>query len=141
MEQRISIVTLGVRDLTRSRAFYQALGWKRSVTAAEGIAFFQTGCMALGLYPRDALADDATVTPQGSGFPGVTLAQNVASREAVERVLAQAVAAGATLVKPAQDVFWGGYHGYFADPDGFLWEIAWNPGFALQADGSLSLPD
>lgn len=146
METRISLVTLGVADLARSSAFYESLGWTRKVLEAEGVRFFQAGCMALGLYPRGLLAEDAGVEETGvdgaaPGFSGVTLAQNVRNKEAVARVLAEAEAAGAEIVKPAQDVFWGGHHGYFRDPDGHLWEIAWNPGFALDAAGALTLPD
>jgi uncharacterized protein len=141
MEPRISLITLGVGDLERSRSFYERLGWNRKVAAAEGVAFFQMGGMALSLYPRAELAADAGLSPEGSGFPAFALAYNARSRQEVERVLAEAVAAGATLLKPAQDVFWGGYSGYFADPDGFAWEVAWNPGFTLAEDGSLTLPD
>ncbi|MEZ5668751.1 MAG: VOC family protein [Alphaproteobacteria bacterium] len=141
MDQRISLITLGVADLARAQAFYESLGWVRSVRAAQGVAFFQTGGFAFGLYPRDELADDARVDPAGSGFRAFSLAQNAHSRAEVDAVLAEAAAKGATLVKPAEDVAWGGYSGYFADPDGFLWEVAWNPGFALNADGSLTLPD
>ena len=141
MEQRVSLITLGVRDLERSRAFYERLGWKRSVAAAEGVAFFQVGGMALSLYPRDELAADATISPEGSGFGGVALAFNTRTREEVDAVLAEAQAAGGTLLKPAQEAFWGGYSGYFADPDGFLWEVAWNPAFAIAPDGSIRLPD
>jgi uncharacterized protein len=141
MEQRISLITLGVADLERSRAFYERLGWQRSVRGADGIAFFKTGGMALALYPRDDLAKDAGVSPQGHGFPGFTLAFNARSRAEVEVVLAEAQAAGATIVKPAEEAFWGGYSGYFTDPDGFAWEVAWNPSFPIAADGSLRLPD
>lgn len=109
--------------------------------AAEGVAFFQVGGMTLSLYPREHLAEDAGVPQQGSGFPGFTLAYNTASREETDAVLQAAVEAGGRLVKPARDVFWGGYSGYFADPDGFLWEVAWNPGFSLSLDGTMRLPD
>jgi len=141
MEQRLSLVTLGVADLDRSRAFYEKLGWRRSVREAEGVAFFQAGGMALGLYPRAALAEDANLPAGGGGFCGVALAHNTRTREEVDAVLAEAVAAGASLLKPAQKAFWGGYHGYFADPDGYPWEVAWNPGFAMAEDGSIRLPD
>lgn len=141
MDQRISLVTLGVGDLSRSMAFYEALGWKRSVKAAEGVAFFQAGGMAFGLFPLDSLAEDAGVSAERSGFYGFSLAYNARTREEVDAVLAEAVAKGAQLVKPAEDVFWGGYSGYFSDPDGFLWEVAWNPGFAIGEDGSITLPD
>ena len=140
MEQRISLITLGVADLPRSIAFYEALGWRRSVEQAEGVAFFQVGGAAFGLYPRNALARDAGVPPEGSGFKGVALAYNTRTRDEVDDVLAEAAAAGGTLVKPAEEAFWGGYSGYFADPDGFLWEVAWNPGFRLDEEGNLHLP-
>jgi uncharacterized protein len=127
MEPRITLVTLGVSDLARSIRFYRdGLGLPQSETP-ESVAFFEMRGMWLSLYAREALAEDATVSPEGSGFRGFTLAHNVRSPEAVDRLLAEAVAAGATLVKPGQKVFWGGYSGYFADPDGFLWEVAWNP--------------
>lgn len=141
MEQRLSLVTLGVTDLARSRAFYERLGWRRSVREAEGVAFFQMGGIALSLYPRDALAGDAGVSPDGSGFAGFALAHNVRTRDEVDSVLAEAVAAGATSLRPAADAFWGGYSGCFADPDGFVWEIAWNPGFAVDGEGAIRLPD
>ncbi len=141
MQPRLTLVTLGVRDLDRAIRFYEALGWTRSVRAAEGVAFFQVGGMGLSLFPRDRLAEDAGVPEAGNGFAGITLAYNTASREETDAVITAAVTAGAGLVKPARDVFWGGYSGYFADPDGFLWEVAWNPGFSLLPDGSIRLPD
>jgi uncharacterized protein len=141
MDQRISIITLGVSDLERSKEFYERLGWRRSMKKAVGIAFFQAGGMALALFPRIDLAKDANVADDGHGFRGITLAQNMRTREAVDSLLAEAVAAGAKLLKPAQDVFWGGYSGYFSDPDGFLWEVAWNPHFPLAEDGSIYIPD
>lgn len=141
MDQRISLITLGVSDLARSRAFYERLGWRRSARDAEGVAFFQMGGMALGLYPREELAKDAAVSAEGSGFAGFALAHNVRSRDDVDAVLAEAAAAGATILRPGEDAFWGGYFGYFADPDGFAWEVAWNPHFPLAEDGSIALPD
>lgn len=140
MEQRISLVTLGVGDLSRSVAFYEALGWRRSVRQAEGVAFFQMGGMAFGLYPLDSLAADAGVSAGRSGFPGFALAHNTRTREDVDAVLAEVAAKGGKIVKPAEEVFWGGYSGYFADPDGFLWEVAWNPGFVMHEDGGIELP-
>ena len=137
MEQRVSIITLGVTDLDRSRQFYERIGWRRSVAKSEGIVFFQSGGMAVALYPREELAKDANVAPDGTGFQGVTLAYNARNRAEVDSVLADAVAAGAKLLKPAQEAFWGGYSGYFSDPDGFLWEVAWNPTFPISADGSI----
>ncbi len=140
MEQRLSVVTLGVADLERSRRFYEdGLGWRRG-NASDEIVFFQIGGAVLALFPRDALAEDAHLPAGGSGFGGVTLAYNARSREEVDAVLAEAAAAGATILKPAQDVFWGGYSGYFADPDGHPWEVAWNPHWTLGDDGSVRLP-
>ena len=140
MEQRVSLVTLGVADLKRSREFYERLGWRRSMAKAEGVVFFQAGGMALALFPRQELAKDANVTPQGDGFRAISLAYNARNRAEVNAVLEEAEAAGAKLVKPAQDAFWGGYSGYFSDPDGFLWEVAWNPSFAMAEDGSIRIP-
>ncbi len=141
MEQRVSIITLGVADLKRSSEFYERLGWRRSMAKAEGITFFQAGGMAVALYPRQDLAKDATVAPEGRGFNGISLAYNTRNRAEVDSVLKEAEAAGATVVKPAQEAFWGGYSGYFSDPDGFLWEIAWNPSFPIAEDGSIRIPD
>ena len=141
MDQRISLITLGVSDLERARAFYERLGWKRAFFAAEGVAFFQAGGMALALYPRRDLAKDAGVDEKGSGFAAVELALNVRSKAEVDAVMAEAEAAGARITMPARDAFWGGYTGHFADPEGFIWEVAWNPGFKLTEDGSVILPD
>ena len=141
MEQRISLITLGVSNLERSGKFYERLGWRRSMAKAEGIIFFQAGGMALALYPRSHLAKDANVAPEGQGFPGIALAYNTRTRAEVDQVMAEAEAAGATILKPAHEAFWGGYSGYFADPDSFPWEVAWNPSFPIAADGSLHLPE
>ena len=128
MEPRISLITLGVADLQRSIAFYRdGLKLPQRDEGSENIAFFGTSGTWLSLYPRDALAKDAGIVAQGPGSRDFTLAHNVRSPEEVDQVLDEAVAAGATLIKPGQPVFWGGYAGYFADPDGFLWEVAWNP--------------
>lgn len=133
MEPRISIITLGVSDLQRSIQFYQD-GLELPRYDWDGdIAFFETAATWLALFPRDALAEDAGVPPQGSGFSGVTLAHIVRSRAAVDALMEQAVAAGARRVKSPEEKSWGGYSGYFADPDGCLWEIAWNPHFPLDA--------
>jgi uncharacterized protein len=140
MEQRISLITLGVVDVARSRAFYEGLGWQGQ--EAEETAFFQVGGMALVLWHQDKLADDAGVRRmQGGGFRGVGLAQNVRSRAEVDAVIAAAEAAGARVTRRPAETFYGGYAGYFADPDGHAWEIAYNPGFSLGEDGSLTLPD
>jgi len=141
MEQRVSIVTLGVADLKRSAEFYERLGWRRSIAKAEGVVFFQAGGMALALFPRPELAKDANIDPEGRGFNGVSLAYNARNRAEVDSVLEEAEAAGAKLLKPAQVAFWGGYSGYFSDLDGFLWEVAWNPSFPMAEDGSIRVPD
>lgn len=128
MKPRISMVTLGVRNLSVAIEFYQVgLGLPRVEPYSEDIAFFDLNGSWLGLYPWEKLADDVTVGGGGSGFRGVTLAHNLGSKAEVDAQMAEAVKAGATMIKPPQDVFWGGYSGYFADPDGHLWEIAWNP--------------
>ncbi|MBW9264718.1 MAG: VOC family protein [Candidatus Thiodiazotropha sp. (ex. Lucinisca nassula)] len=134
MEPRINLITLGVKALKQSIGFYEALGLTRFDFDSQEVAFFQLQGSWLALYPKQALADDANVSGQGSGFPGFTLAHNVTSREAVDRVMSEALSAGARLVKPAQETFWGGYSGYFADPDGFLWEVAYVPHFWIGPD-------
>jgi catechol 2,3-dioxygenase-like lactoylglutathione lyase family enzyme len=132
MEPRISIITLGVSDLARSVQFYRdGLGLPLRPDGSDTIAFFETRGTWLALYPREALAEDATVPAEGAGFPGFTLAHNVRSREAVDAALQEAERAGAKIIKPAQEAEWGGYSGYFADPDGYLWEVAWNPYFRI----------
>ena len=140
MEQRISIITLGVDDLARARAFYEQLGWRGQEVAQT--VFFQAGGMAVVLWGRELLANDAGVEPLPPvTFGGIALAHNVRSRDEVDAVLAAAQTAGGTITQPAAETFYGGYAGYFADPDGHLWEIAHNPGFTLEADGRLTLPD
>lgn len=141
MEPRVSLITLGVANVSRARQFYEALGWKASSASQDDVAFFQLGSIALGLYGRSALAEDANLNDSPVGFSGITLAQNMWSEEAVDQLLEEASRAGARVLKPAQRVFWGGYSGYFADPDGHIWEVAFNPGFKLEADGSLRLPN
>lgn len=135
MKPRISMITLGVADLERSVAFYEALGFPR-MESPPSVAFFTLNGTWLGLYGREALAGDANVSAEGSGFRGVTLAHNVHSDEEADALFAQAVAAGATPVKQPQKVFWGGYSGYFADPDGHLWEVAHNPLFWVGPEDS-----
>jgi uncharacterized protein len=141
MEPRISVITLGVADLARARAFYERLGFRVSSVGGGEVVFFQAGSMALALWSRGDLAKDAGVAEQGGGFRGASFAHNVRERHEVELVLAEAEAAGARIVKPASDAFWGGRTGYFADPDGHLWEVAWNPHFPIGTDGALTLPD
>jgi uncharacterized protein len=136
MDQRISLVTLGVEDVERSHAFYQALGW--SGIADGDIVFFQAGSMVVGLWSRRQLAGDSGVDDPG-GWGGITLAQNVGSPAEVDGVIEQARAAGATIAREPGETFWGGYSGLFHDPDGHAWEIAHNPGWTLEADGSVRL--
>jgi uncharacterized protein len=140
MEQRLSIVTLGVQDLVRSTAFYEKLGWRKASASNESIIFFQAGGMGLALYPRQELAKDAEVNADGAGFTGITLAYNARTRGEVDGVMKEAEAAGARIVKAPKEAFWGGYSGYFADPDGFLWEVAWNPFFPISEDGAIQIP-
>ncbi|MEV0155971.1 VOC family protein [Micromonospora sp. NPDC050686] len=140
MEQRISLITLGVADVGRARAFYERLGWRGQ--EVEETVFFQAGGLALVLWGRGKLAEDAGVTDRADdGFGGLSLAQNVRSRAEVDAILADAVAAGAALTRPARETFYGGYAGCFTDPDGHVWEIAYNPGFPLADDGTLTVPD
>ncbi|MDQ3812396.1 MAG: VOC family protein [Armatimonadota bacterium] len=131
MEPRISLITLGVFDLARSTAFYRDGLGLPTTGDFEGVTFFKLKGTWLALYPREDLAADARVSSEGSGFSGFTLAHNVQSKDEVDAVLQQAEKAGAKILKPAQDTDWGGYSGYFADPDGYLWEVAWNPHFDL----------
>lgn len=127
MKPRISMITLGVTDLEKSVKFYEeGLGFPKKESSPE-VAFFTLNGTWLGLYGREALAEDAMVSAEGSGFNSFALAHNVASEDEVDKTMAQALAAGATLAKEPQQVFWGGYSGYFKDPDGHLWEIAYNP--------------
>lgn len=141
MEPRLSIVTLGVADLARAGAFYRdALGWTPASQSGGDILFFQAGGVVLALYPRPLLAKEANVADAGApGFAGFALAQNVRRREDVDRVLGEVAAKGARILTPAHDAFWGGRSGYFADPDGNVWEVAWNPRFPLDAEGIIRL--
>ncbi len=141
MKQAISFITLGVADLARSRAFYRALGWRESSASQTEVAFYQAGSVAFALFARASLAEDAGVPPQGEGFPGFTLAHNVPSEQAVDATLREAVAAGGRLVHAGEKAPWGGYRGYFADPDGFLWEVCFNPFFPLDENGFVRLPE
>jgi uncharacterized protein len=138
VEQRVSLVTLGVRDLGRARAFYEALGWKTGAEPGDDVVFFQTGCMVLALWGRDELAADSGVEDEG-GWGGVTLAHNVRSAAEVDGVMQEAGAAGATITRPAAETFWGGYSGAFTDPEGHAWEVAFNPHWSLGEDGSIRL--
>ena len=141
MEPRITLITLGVADLAASRKFYEALGFRASRASVAGeVAFFQAGAVVLALWGREALAADSLVADRRPGFAAVSLAHNARDRAEVDRVLFEAAAAGGRVVKPAHDTSWGGYSGYFADPDGHLWEIAWNPHWPLTAEGAVRLP-
>jgi catechol 2,3-dioxygenase-like lactoylglutathione lyase family enzyme len=135
----LSLVTLGVDDLARSTAFYEALGLKRSVASTESVSFFEAGAAIISLYGRDALAHDAQVAAEGSGFRGAALAWTLASSAEVDRAVVRMVAAGGRLVKAAEKAFWGGYSGYVADPDGHLWEVAYNPGLTMGPDGRMHI--
>ncbi len=139
VQQRVSVVTLGVSDLGRARAFYAALGWVTGAEPGDDVVFFQAGGLVLALWDRAALAADSGV-PDGGGWGGVTLAHNVGSPEAVDAVLAEARAAGATIARPGAATFWGGYSGVFLDPDGHPWEVAHNPHWRLERDGAVLLP-
>ena len=140
MEPRLNIVTLGVTDIAVSRKFYQGLGWNPAPSASPDICFFQLGGLVLSLFPRESLAEDAAVSPAGTGFRGITLAHTVRDKAEVAKLLALAERAGGRIVQPARDVFWGGHSGYFADPDGHLFEVAWNPFFPLNERGEIVLP-
>ena len=137
MDQRVSLVTLGVRDIGRARAFYEALGWKGQSPDGE-VVFFQAGGMILALWDRGKLAEDSVVADSG-GWGGVTLAYNVTTPEEVDRVIADARSAGATIGRAGAATVWGGYSGVFVDPDGHPWEVAHNPGWPIAPDGSVRL--
>jgi uncharacterized protein len=141
MDQRISLVTLGVADLTRARAFYEGLGWRGQ--ELKETVFIQAGGSAVVLWARDKVAADAGLEDDGThgGFGGITLAHNVRSRDEVDEIMRQAADAGAGITKPATETFYGGYAGFFTDPDGHVWEIAYNPTFPLDRDGAVTIPD
>lgn len=140
MEPRLSIVTLGVADIAVARAFYERLGFRAGQDSTADVVFLRAGGVVVSLFGRAALAADAGVPDHApQGFSGITLAHNVRSEAEVDAVLAEAVSAGGRLVKPAQRAFWGGWTGYFADPDGHLWEVAHNPFFPLDASGHVQL--
>jgi catechol 2,3-dioxygenase-like lactoylglutathione lyase family enzyme len=139
MDQRLSVVTLGVSDLARARAFYEALGWRSDSKPEIEVVFFQAGGLVLALWARENVAEDNGLE-LGTGFGGVSLALNVGSESAVDEVLAEAAAAGATVTKEPAATFWGGYSGVFLDLDGHPWEVAHNPHWTLESDGSVVLP-
>ncbi len=134
----MSLITLGVADLTQARRFYEALGWTTAAGEEDDVVFFQAGGLVVGLWGRDLLAEDSVVADAG-GWGGITLAHNVRSPAEVDVVLAEAEAAGATIGRPGAETFWGGYSGIFVDPDGHPWEVAHNPHWTLRADGSIEL--
>lgn len=140
MQPRISLVTLGVANVAAARVFYETLGFRASSGGNDTVVFMEAGGVVLALFGRAALAEDACVRDAPTGFSAITLAHNCASEAEVDAVLAEAVAAGAKLLKARQKVFWGGYSGYFADPDGHLWEVAFNPFFPLDDTGRVVLP-
>jgi uncharacterized protein len=139
VEQRLSLITLGVSDLPRARVFYEALGWRTGAEPGDDVVFFQTPGAIVALWDRARLAEDSGVQDRG-GFGGVTLAHNVRSAVEVDRVMEEARRAGAMITREAAETFWGGYSGAFADPDGHPWEIAYNPRWELGEDGSIRLP-
>jgi len=140
MNQHLHIITLGVRDFKKSYKFYsEILGWKPSSASNADIAFFQTGGVALAIYPREKLAEDAMASPEGSGFSGFTLAYNAQSELEVDEIIADLKSKGVKIIKEPQKVFWGGYSSYFADPDDYRWEVAYNPYFQFDENGNLKL--
>lgn len=140
MEQRVSLITLGVRDLARARAFYEGLGWTTRAAAEDDVVFFQAGGMVVALWDRARLAEDSGVK-DSSGWGGTTLAHNVSSPTEVDGVIEEARAAGADIVREPAKTFWGGYSAAFTDPDGHPWEVAHNPRWTIRADGSVELPE
>lgn len=142
MRQKLSLITIGIKDLQRALDFYQkGLGWKPSAAIGDDVAFFPMGGIVFALYPREKLAEDACVNSSGSGFSGIALAYNAKSQDEVDEVLQTVGQVGGKIVKPAQKTYWGGYSGYFADPDGHLWEVAWNPHWQFDDHDNLVLPD
>jgi uncharacterized protein len=143
VEPRVTLITLGVSDLERAIAFYRdGLGWPKSELGGDEVAFFKTGGVVIALFPRASFAADAGLDAdevEHGGYARFSLAHNVAEEAQVDTVLEEAAGAGATIVKEAQEIFFG-RHGFFADPDGFLWEVAWNPSFPMRTDGSIELP-
>ncbi|MFN8387460.1 MAG: VOC family protein [Anaerolineales bacterium] len=140
MNQHLHLVTLGVKDFEKSKKFYgETLGWKPASASSDDVAFFQAGGIVLSIYPREKLAEDALTSAEGSGFAGFTLAYNAGSESEVDEIIADLKSKGVKIVKEPQKVFWGGYSSYFADPDGYLWEVAHNPYFEFDKSGNLKL--
>jgi len=140
MEKHLHLITLGVKDLEISRKFYgETLGWKPAGASSAEVIFFQAGGVVLALYPRKLLAEDALTSPEGSGFSGITLAYNARSELEVDQIISDLKSKGVKIAKEPQKVFWGGYNSYFADPDDYHWEVAYNPSFPFDEDGNLKL--
>jgi uncharacterized protein len=139
MRQKMNLITLGVKDLKKSAVFFEGLGWKKSPASQDDLVLFPLGGMVLSLYPWNALAEDVTVKPAGSGFRGITISYNAKSEKEVDNVILEAEKLGATIIKPAEKVFWGGYSGYFKDFDGHLFEVAFNPFWELDENDNLKL--
>jgi uncharacterized protein len=139
MRQKLNLITLGVHDFDRSVKFFESLGWKKSNASVESLALFPLGGIVLALHPWEELAEDATVSPEGSGFSGITISYNARSESEVNEVLKKVQRLGATIIKPAQKVYWGGYSGYFKDFDGHLFEVAHNPFWELDEQDNLKL--
>jgi len=140
MNQHLHLVTLGVTDFEKSYKFYvETLGWKPASASQGDTAFFQAGGVVLAIYPREKLAEDALISPRGEGFSGVTMAYNAHSESEVNEIIADLRSKGVKILKDPQKVFWGGYNAYFADPDGYCWEIAYNPYFPFDERGNLKL--
>jgi uncharacterized protein len=140
MEQRVSLITLGVSDLVRARAFYERLGWTTGAEPGDDVVFFQAGGLVVALWSRAELAEDSVVPDDPGGWGGITLAYNTHSPVEVDAVLDEAAASGGTVERAGAETFWGGYSGVFSDPDGHRWEVAHNPHWQLQEDGSIVLP-
>ncbi len=140
MNQHLHLITLGVRDFEKSKKFYtETLGWKPSSASQDDVAFFQAGGVVLAIYPREKLAEDALTSPEGQGFSGIALAYNARSESEVDEIISDLKAKGAKIVKEPQKAFWGGYSSYFADPDDYHWEVAYNPFFPFDESGNLKL--
>jgi predicted lactoylglutathione lyase len=139
MEQRLSLVTLGISDLERSRKFYESLGWTTRAEEGDDVVFFQAGCMVVALWDRAKLAEDSEVSDSG-GWGGVTLAYNTRTTDEVDRVIEEARKAGGEIGREPDETFWGGYSAVFIDPDGHPWEVAHNPSWTIEEDGSVTLP-
>ena len=139
MRQKLNLITFGVDDFERSLNFYEGLGWKKSDKSMDGLALFPLGGMVLALHPRHELAEDTTLNYQPSEFSGLTISYNARSEEEVNDILEQVAKLGGTIIKPAQKVYWGGYSGYFKDPDGHLFEVAYNPFWELDDNDNLKL--